>query len=80
MRTRLLLVYWAWLKNRDLAVTSGGQPKRICWKFRQEYPATASEAFQMSGEESFIPVDREKQDGGSLRFINLFPLPGYRRR
>ena len=51
-------LYWAWLKNRDLAVTIGGQPERICWKFRQEYPATASEAFQMSGDESFIPVDR----------------------
>jgi hypothetical protein len=51
-------LYWAWLKNRDLAVTIGGPPDRICWKFRQEYPATASEAFQMSGEESFIPVDR----------------------
>ena len=50
-------LYWAWLKNRDLAVTIGGQPERICWKFRQEYPATASEAFQMSGDESFIPVD-----------------------
>jgi hypothetical protein len=51
-------LYWAWLKNRDLAITISGPPDRICWKFRQEYPATSSEAFQMSGEESFIPVDR----------------------
>ena len=26
----------------------------ICWKFRQEYPATAEEAFQTGGDESFI--------------------------
>ena len=26
----------------------------ICWKFRQEYPATAQEAFQTGGDESFI--------------------------
>jgi len=51
-------VYWAWLKNRELAVTIMGDPDRLCWKFRQEYPATAAEAFQMSGDESFIPIDR----------------------
>jgi hypothetical protein len=51
-------VYWAWRKNRELAVTISGDPDRLCWKFRQEYPATPSEAFQISGEEAFIPVDR----------------------
>jgi hypothetical protein len=51
-------LYWAWLKNRDLAVTISGTPDRVCWKFRQEYPATASEAFRMSGEDPFIPLDR----------------------
>jgi hypothetical protein len=51
-------LHWAWLKNRDLAVTLSGDVSRICWKFRQEYPATPSEAFQMSGEDPFIPVDR----------------------
>ena len=28
----LAQVYWAWLKNRDLAVTIGGTPERICPK------------------------------------------------
>ena len=48
-------VYWAYVKNRELSVTAGGGPDEISWKFRQEYPANADEAFQTSGEESFIP-------------------------
>jgi hypothetical protein len=51
-------LHWAWLRNRDLALTVSGSPDRISWKFRQEYPATASEAFQMSGDEAFISADR----------------------
>jgi hypothetical protein len=51
-------VYWYWLKNRDLALTISGSPDRISYKARQEYPASASEAFQASGDESFIPPDR----------------------
>jgi hypothetical protein len=46
--------YWAWLKNRDLAVLAGGSPDEPCWQFKQEYPANADEAFQTSGEASFI--------------------------
>lgn len=48
-------VYWAWCKNRDMAAVSGGGVDDINWKFRQEYPSTADEAFQTSGE-SFIPA------------------------
>lgn len=47
--------YWAFLKNRDLSVMAGGGPDEINWKFRQEYPANAEEAFQTSGT-SFIPA------------------------
>jgi hypothetical protein len=39
-------MYWRHLKTREL----GSE-----WRFRQEYPATIHEAFQTSGEESFIP-------------------------
>lgn len=46
--------YWAWLKNRELAIVAGGTPEEPCWQFRQEYPANADEAFQTSGEQSFI--------------------------
>ena len=46
--------YWAWLKNRELAIVAGGSADEPCWQFRQEYPANADEAFQTSGEQSFI--------------------------
>ena len=47
--------YWAFCKNRDLSVIAGGSPDELNWKFRQEYPANADEAFQTSGD-SFIPA------------------------
>ena len=45
---------WAHAKNRELAAARGEDPVRPCWLFRQEYPATVEEAFQVSGEGSFI--------------------------
>lgn len=50
-------LYWAWLKNRELAVLAGGSADEPCWQFKQEYPANAAEAFQTSGADSFIPVE-----------------------
>ena len=47
-------LYWAYLKNRELANSIGETPDKPCWKFKQEYPATVNEAFQSSGN-SFIP-------------------------
>jgi len=46
--------YWAWRKNRELAVAAGGTSDEPCWQFRQEYPANADEAFQTSGADAFI--------------------------
>ena len=46
--------YWAWLKNRELAVVAGGTSNEPCWQFKQEYPANADEAFQTSGADAFI--------------------------
>lgn len=46
--------YWAWAKNRELAVISGASSDDFCWQFKQEYPANADEAFQTSGSEAFI--------------------------
>jgi hypothetical protein len=46
--------YWAWLKNRELAVVAGGTSDEPCWQFKQEYPANADEAFQTSGANPFI--------------------------
>lgn len=46
--------YWAFLKNREASIVSGGAPEELNWKFKQEYPANASEAFQTSGADAFI--------------------------
>lgn len=47
-------VYWAWNKNRSMAPLAGGTTDEPCWQFKQEYPANADEAFQSSGDQSFI--------------------------
>lgn len=47
-------LYWAFNKNRDMASATGEPDDSPCWKFKQEYPSTAEEAFQTAGN-SFIP-------------------------
>jgi len=47
-------LYWAYNKNRDMASATGETEDTPCWKFKQEYPSTAEEAFQTAGN-SFIP-------------------------
>jgi len=47
-------IYWAWLKNREKAAHTGGSSDEFSWQFRQEYPANADEAFQVSGANHFI--------------------------
>ncbi len=47
-------LYWAYTKNRELAQSIGASDDRLCWKFRQEYPATAEEAFQTGSDQTFI--------------------------
>jgi hypothetical protein len=44
---------WLHFKNIDL----GGEPGIVCPMFRQEFPATAAEAFQMSDKKSFIGAE-----------------------
>ncbi len=46
-------LYWAFIKNRELAQSINADEDKPCWKFKQEYPATFDEAFQSSGN-SFI--------------------------
>ena len=47
-------IYWAYVKNRGMAQATGEPDDEPCWKFKQEYPANAEEAFQTAGN-SFIP-------------------------
>lgn len=50
-------LYWAYKKNRGMATAISASADEPCWKFKQEYPATAQEAFQSSGN-SFIPATK----------------------
>ena len=50
-------VFWAYSKNHELAVALNSDPDKICWKFHQEYPATAEEAFQVGDHNSFIKAE-----------------------
>jgi hypothetical protein len=50
-------IRWAYLKNADLAAADNLSAYKVCWRFKQEYPATAQEAFQASGAGSFIPSE-----------------------
>jgi len=46
-------IAWAHFENINL----GGEPGKFCPLFRQENPATAAEAFQTTGTDSFIPSE-----------------------
>jgi hypothetical protein len=48
-------LYWAWLKNRDAAMTHGASPDEFTPDFKTEYPATVEEAFEVAGDD-FIRV------------------------
>lgn len=50
-------LHWAYRKNHGQATAISVDPDAgPCWKFRQEYPATAAEAFQVGDENPFIPM------------------------
>jgi hypothetical protein len=70
-------LYWAFLKNRDMAQAKSLPTDEPCPDFRQEYPATFDEAFQSSGN-SFIPalsVLRARQKRiGSDKIIGRGPI------
>lgn len=44
-------LYWAWSKNRDMALTYGLGDEEFCIDFKREYPATDEEAFELAGDE-----------------------------
>lgn len=44
-------VYWAWSKNRDMAMTLGLGSDTIIQMFKREYPATDDEAFEQAGDD-----------------------------
>lgn len=50
-------LYWAYATSAALAAADGDPTDRPCWRFRQEHPATAEEAFRASREGSFIAAE-----------------------
>ena len=50
-------LFWAWHRNQKMASATGQSADEPCWKFKQEYPSNAEEAFQTAGN-SFIPSDK----------------------
>ncbi len=50
-------LYWAYMKNAELAGSIGGALDDITWLFRQEYPATAMEAFQASDGGGYVRAE-----------------------
>lgn len=44
-------VYWAWDKNRAMAMLDGLGSDEFCTGFKREYPATDDEAFEEAGDE-----------------------------
>ncbi len=47
-------LHWAWAKNAEIAGAAGLGTDEPCWRFRQEYPADAGEAFRASRTDGFI--------------------------
>lgn len=47
-------LFWAFRKNAELAGADGLSTEEPCWRFRQEYPADAGEAFRAGREDAFI--------------------------
>ena len=74
-------LYWAFCKNSDQASAISEPNTKPCWKFMQEYPATADEAFQTAGN-SFIPAvkvalaRKAKVDGRGPLIIGVDPARG----
>lgn len=50
-------LYWAYIKNGELARSLGLDDDELCWLFRQEYPATVKEAFQAADTNSYISAE-----------------------
>jgi len=44
-------LYWAFIKNREMAVLRGQDPEAFCSAFQREYPATDEEAFEAAGND-----------------------------
>lgn len=67
-------LYWAYTKSRDLGRLEARNPDEPCPKFRQEYPATPTEAFQMSGVDPFIRPEVVAKARKRARGLGIGPV------
>ena len=69
-------IFWAYRKNAELGRATNDPADKICWRFRQEYPATAEEAFQVAGDRSFIsgPLVIEARKTKQIGPVHKAPL------
>lgn len=51
-------LYWAWSKNRDMAMLDGLGSDDFCIGFKREYPATDDEAFEEAGDDMRRAIPR----------------------
>lgn len=65
-------ICWAYMKCLEL--DPHAEPGTIVWKFRQEYPADANEAFQTGGDAAFIKSEKVfKARRNNLRDVEAAP-------
>jgi hypothetical protein len=62
-------LYWAWLKNRDMAMTFATSPDEFCHEFKREYPATDEEAFETAGDDFVRVFPKAWIDAAQARWI-----------
>lgn len=68
-------LYWAWLKNRNMAMTYGTSPDEFCPEFKREYPATDEEAFETAGDDFIRVFPRRWIKAAQARWLENRGLP-----
>lgn len=62
-------LYWAWNKNRDMAMLDGLGADDFCIGFKREYPATDDEAFEEAGDDMRRAIPRAWVKAAQARWI-----------
>lgn len=68
--------YWAWDKNRDMAMLDGLGSDEFCIGFKREYPATDEEAFEEAGDELTRAIPMAWIKAAQARYIQNRHMPG----
>lgn len=66
---RIDQLYWAWTKNRDMAMLDGLGSDEFCIGFKREYPATDDEAFEEAGDDMRRAIPRAWVKAAQARWL-----------